>query len=197
MTVQEIYPSPEAADAICQIGSRLWQRGLIAASDGNISVRIDADHILCTPSGISKGFLTANDLVLINLAGEKITGQREASSEIRMHLAVYTADSAIQAVVHAHPPHATAFALAEKSLPAGLMPEIDVLLGKVALVPFIQPGTQQIADAVGSVVNSNCHAALLARHGATTWGTSLEQAWIRMESLDQCCHIVATSKNLG
>lgn len=186
--------------AICEIGRRLWQRNLIAANDGNISMRLDGERILCTPSGVSKGFLGADDWVITDAAGRKLKGQREPSSELKMHLAIYGVRPDVGAVVHAHPPHATAFAVAGQTVPARVMPEIDVLLGRVGLVPYIAPGTQELADAVGAEAkaeNDASNAILLGNHGATTCGVDLEAAWLRMESLDQCCQILINARALG
>ncbi len=184
-------------ELIREIGKRLWQRGLIAANDGNISVRLSDGNILCTPSGISKGFLGAEDFVVTSPSGEKLGGQREPSSELKMHIAVYAARQDIKAVTHAHPPYATAFAVAGEAVPPNIMPEIDVLLGQVELLPYAKPGTQAVADGVKQAAVSGANAVLLSNHGATTWGDNLQQAWLRMESLDHCCKILLEAKKLG
>lgn len=184
-------------ESIREIGQRLWQRGLIAANDGNISVRLSNGNVLCTPSGISKGFLGAEDFVVTSPSGTKLSGQREPSSELKMHIAVYAARQDIKAVTHAHPPHATAFAVAGEAVPPNVMPEIDVLLGHVDLLPYAKPGTQDLAEGVRRSANAGTNAILLSNHGATTWGENLQQAWLRMESLDHCCKILLEAKILG
>lgn len=184
-------------EVIREIGRRLWQRGLIAANDGNISVRLNDGNILCTPSGISKGFLGEEDLVVTTPSGRKISGKREPSSELKMHLSVYAARPDIVAVTHAHPPHATAFAVSGKDVPPNVMPEIDVLLGPVRLLPYARPGTQELADEVKQSAIQGANAVLLSNHGATTWGENLHQAWLRMESLDHCCKILLEANKLG
>jgi L-fuculose-phosphate aldolase len=182
---------------ICETGRRLWQRRLVAANDGNISVRLPDGRLLCTPSGVSKGFLGPDDWVITSSAGEKMAGRLQPSSELKMHVAVYSTRPDVRAVVHAHPPFATAFAVAGVAVPERVMPEIDVLLGKVALLPYCRPGTQELAEGVGSAAGNAHNVVLLSNHGATTWGNSLEEAWLRMESLDQCCQILLQARQLG
>lgn len=184
-------------EQVCDFGRRLYQRGLVAANDGNISVRLDATRILCTPAGKCKGFLTAEDWVVTDLTGEKLAGQHEPSTELKMHLAVYEQCHQTHAVIHAHPPHATAFATAGVTLPGGVMPEIDLLLGRVPLLDYQTPGTHQLATDVGRAAAQKHQVVLLANHGATAWGADLEQAWLRMESLDHCCHILLNARALG
>lgn len=177
-------------EELCEIGRRLWQRGLVAAHDGNVSVRLDLHRLICTPTGVSKGFMDITDLVTLDMNGSKLDGCRSATSEIKMHLEIYRKRPDVNAVVHAHPPHGTAFALAGKGLPADMMPEIDVLLGQTPVIPFITPGTQEFANAVGQAAAGGANVLILERHGVTTCGGSLEEAWFRMESLDHCCHVL-------
>lgn len=186
-------------EMICKIGARLWKRELIAANDGNISVRLKSTTLLCTPSGISKGFLQPNDLVVTDLEGEKVSGSLNPSSELKMHVEIYRHRQDVGAVVHAHPPNATAFAVARLEIPRYVMPEIDVLLGAVPLIPYQTPGTQRLADAVGASAGAGVgqNALLLGNHGAVTCGATLEIAWLRMESLDQCCRILLLSRGMG
>lgn len=193
-----IHPDEAATwEHICKIGQRLWQRRLIAANDGNISVRLPDGRLICTPSGVSKGFLDPDDWVITNSAGEKMAGRLQPSSELKMHVEVYGIRPDVKAVVHAHPPHATAFAVAGLTLPQHVMPEIDVLLGKVALAPYCAPGTHELADGVATLAARGVNVVLLANHGATAWGPSLEEAWLRMESLDQCCEILLNARQVG
>lgn len=184
---------------ICGIGERLWRRELIAANDGNISVRLGDSRILCTPSGVSKGFLGADDCVITDMEGLKVSGVLSPSSELKMHVEIYRRRRDVVAVVHGHPPHATAFAVAGLEIPRYVMPEIDVLLGAVATVVYQTPGTRELAEAVGAAagVGGGRNALLLGNHGAVTWGETLELAWLRMESLDQCCRILLLSRQAG
>lgn len=186
----------QARQDLVEIGRRLWQRGLVSANDGNLSVRLGDDKLLCTPSGVSKGFLRAENLVITNLAGESVEQARKPSSELKMHVKIYRSRRDVKAIVHAHPPHATAYALLQRPLPRFIMPEMEVLLGPVAVVPYRTPGTQEFADAFDQFV-STCDAFILNNHGATTVGRSLEEAWFRMESLDQSCRILLLAMQTG
>jgi len=191
----------EAREQLCEIGSRLWQRGLIAAFDGNLSVRLDDGYIIATPTGMSKGFLRPEKLVKIDGNGAAIEGSGKPSSEILMHLEIYRHRTDIRAVVHAHPIHATGFAVAGKTLPRGLMPEIDALLGVVPLLPYATPGTAALAETFtphlsGQPGDQLPNVFLLERHGATCIGQTLEEAWFRMESLEQCCQILLAAQQL-
>src|SRR5690606_6250608 len=119
-----------------------------------------------------------------------VNGTQNPSSELQMHLEIYRCRPDVNAVVHAHPPHGTAYALKGKSLPAGVMPEIDVLLGKTPVVPYLTPGTREFAMAVARAAADDANVMILQRHGVTTVGSDLTSAWFRMESLDHCCHIL-------
>lgn len=191
-----------AAAEICEIGRRLWQRGLIAAFDGNLSVRLKDHSILCTPTGVSKGFLNAGELVRIDMDGKVLAGEGKPSSEIGMHLEIYRSRPNAGAIVHAHPPYATAFAVTGKEIPGGIMPEVDLLLGRVPLLNYATPGTPELGKGFsgyfeGSKEEKPANVFLLSNHGATTIGRSLEEAWHLMESLDHCCHILLEAGKLG
>ncbi len=181
---------------LVEIGRRLWQRGLVSANDGNLSVRLGPESLLCTPSGVSKGFLKGEDLVVTDLDGIPVSKDAKPSSELKMHVAIYQQRTDVRAVVHAHPPHATAFALLGRSLPRHIMPEMEVLLGLVPVIPYRTPGTQEFADAFHEHV-ADCDAFILSNHGATTVGRSIEEAWFRMESLDQSCRILLLAMQAG
>jgi len=132
---------------LCEVGRRLWQRGLIGASEGNLSVRLNSKYLLCTPSGASKGHLKPNDLVVIDLKGNPVRDtDARPSSEIKLHLRCYQIRKDCQAVIHAHPQTATGFALAGEEIPDNLMPEAAIVLGSVATVPFAMPGTNEVPD---------------------------------------------------
>ncbi len=182
--------------AICDIGQRMWQRGLVAGSDGNISVRLNDEQVLCTPTMCSKGFLQPADICLLELSGEQIAGEKRRSSEALLHLEVLKARPDLKSVVHCHPPHATAFAITGRSIPMGAMAEADVFLGDVPLVPYETPGTAAFAKTILPFVHDS-NACLLANHGAVTYGPSLEQAYNLMEVLDAYCRILLLSEHLG
>jgi L-fuculose-phosphate aldolase len=174
----------------------MYERGLIAGPDGNVSVRITYDHVLVTPRGFSKANVEEHDLVLVSLDGNRIGGRHEASSEVAMHLAIYHAREDVNAIVHAHPPVATAFAVAGQSLPGNVLPELAVQMGDVPLVPYATPGTDALADAMSPWL-PNHDAFLLANHGATTLGCTLAEAHQRMESLEHGANILLTARLLG
>lgn len=181
---------------IVQVCKRLYERGLIAGPDGNVSVRIAADRILVTPAGMSKVDVTADDLVELSLEGKHLRGSRRASSEVLMHLRIYQRRTDVEAVVHAHPPLATGFAVAGESFSSCVLPEVIFQVGWVPLVPYATPGTPQLADAFEPYL-ANHDAFLMANHGATTVGPSLTLAHQRMESLEHSARILLTARLLG
>lgn len=181
---------------IVRVCRRLYDRGLIAGPDGNVSVRISFEHVLVTPRGFSKANVEEHDLVLVSLDGRRIGGKHEASSEVSMHLAAYRAREDVNAVVHAHPPVATAFAVAGMGLPGNVLPELAVQVGEVPLVPYASPGTDALAAAMAPWL-PNHDAFLLANHGATTLGCTLAEAHQRMESIEHCASILLTARLLG
>jgi L-fuculose-phosphate aldolase len=188
--------SDDLRRAIVRVCRRLYERGLIAGPDGNVSVRISRDHILVTPRGFSKADVEEHDLVLATLDGTRIGGKHEVSSEVAMHLAAYRLRDDVKAVVHAHPPVATGFAVAGEGLPGDVLPELTVQLGEVPLVPYATPGTAALPDALAPYL-PNYDAFLLANHGATTLGRTVGEAHQRMESVEHCAKILLTARRLG
>ena len=178
---------------VCQ---RLYERGLIAGPDGNVSVRVAPDRLLVTPAGMSKVDVTVDDLVEITPDGKHLRGARRASSEILMHLRIYQHRPDVQAVVHAHPPVATGFAVAGESFAACVLPEMIFQVGWVPLLPYATPGTPDLAEAFDPYV-ANHDAFLMANHGATTVGPTLTLAHQRMESLEHSARILLTARQLG
>lgn len=175
---------------------RLYDRGLIAGPDGNVSVRIGPDRVLATPAGMSKVDVRPADLVEISPAGEPRHGRRAPSTEILMHLRIYARRPDVVAVVHAHPPTATAFAVAGLTIMDGVLPEVMLQMGAVALVPYATPGTGALADRMEPFLAGH-DAFLLANHGATTVGRSLRSAHQRMESLEHAARILFAARLLG
>ncbi len=185
-----------AGAAIVRVCRRLYERGLVAGPDGNVSVRLENDSILVTPSGMSKVDVEPNDLVLVDLTGAVLEGTRPPSSELRMHLRIYQRRSDVRAVVHAHPPTATGFAVAGESFVAPILPEVILQMGEVPLVSYRTPGTDQLADTFDTQLARH-DAFLMANHGATTLGPTLGLAHQRMESLEHAARIVFTARMLG
>ena len=170
--------------------------GLIAGRDGNLSVRLAPDRVLVTPSGLIKSLLTAADMVEVGLSGRKRRGRRNPTSELDLHLRILTHRPDVGAVVHAHPPAATGFAVAGEEIPANLLPELIFLVGRVPIVPYGTPGTPELGDRVEPYLAEH-DALLLANHGAVTMGKTLDQAWIRMETLEHSARIIMAARAIG
>ena len=181
---------------IVTVCRRLWERGLIAGPDGNVSVRVAPDRILVTPAGLSKVDVGTDDLVELTLDGRKVRGAGRASSEVGMHLRIYRRRPDVQAVVHAHPPTATGFAVAGEDFSSCVLPELIFQVGWVPLVPYATPGTEALADAFEPFLDGH-DAFLMANHGATTAGPTLAVAHQRMESLEHAARIVLNARLLG
>ncbi len=181
--------------AVCEVGRRLWQRGLVGAAEGNLSVRLSPQRILCTPSGLSKGHLRPDDLVVIDLHGAPQDG-KAPSSEIKLHLRAYARRPDCQAVVHAHPIVATAFTLAGEEIPDNVLPEAGYVLGSVANVPFAFPGTEEVPDAIDPFLEDH-KTFLLSHHGAVTLGNDVYDAANRMETLERVAAILKAARELG
>jgi len=185
------------AHEIVEAGCRIYQSGFVAANDGNISVRIDTEHVLITPSGVSKGFMEADALLLVNLtSGETIEGQGRPSTESAMHFDIYRHRPDVQAIVHAHPPTATGFAVAGIPLDELALPELIVTMGTIPLAPYATPGTEALPETLRPFYKEH-DAILLANHGAVTMGQSLTEALFKMESVEMCAKILFTARMLG
>jgi L-fuculose-phosphate aldolase len=190
-------PEREAAGvAIVRVCRRLYERGLVAGPDGNVSVRLGDGSILVTPSGMSKVDVTVDDLVRVSGDGEVLDGRRAPSSELRMHLRIYARRRDVLAVVHAHPPTATGFAVAGESFVAPVLPEVILQMGEVPIVSYATPGSAALADSFEPYLDGH-DAFLMANHGATTVGATIELAHQRMESLEHAARIVLTARLLG
>jgi len=197
MQGQKYMPEFQARKMICEIGKRMYERNFVASNDGNISVKVGKNTIICTPTGVSKGFMTPNMLVKVNNKGEIIAGKLKPSSEIKMHLRVYEENEEIMAVTHAHPPVATSFSIAGIELNRPLLSEAVVLLGRVPIAPYATPGTQEVPDSIAPYCKDH-NAVLLANHGALTWGKTLEEAYHRLETLEHYATILMyTSRIIG
>ncbi len=185
----------KAAADIVRVCQRLYERGLIAGPDGNVSIRL-GKRVLATPAGMSKCDVRPSDLVELTLDGERRHGTRAASSEILMHLRIYARRPDVMAVVHAHPPAATAFAVAGEPVMDAVLPEVILQMGAVALVPYATPGTEALAESLEPYLAGH-DAFLLANHGATTIGPTLTAAHQRMESLEHAARILLGARVLG
>src|SRR5436853_4840375 len=166
-------------EEICRIGAMLHHGGYVAACDGNISVRLGQNRVLCTPTSISKGMMTPDDLVLVDMEGQQQNGKRHPSTELGMHLLFYSLRPQVRAVVHAHPPTATGFAAAGISLEEPLVAEVVTAFGKIPLASYGMPGTQELPDALRPLVPHH-DALLMAHHGVVTCGHTLLKAYMNM-----------------
>lgn len=181
---------------ICEVGRRMYAKGFIAANDGNVSVRTSEGEIWTTPTGYCKGFLTPDVLVKVSAAGEVLEGNARPSSELKMHLCVYRKRGDVQAVVHAHPPFATAHAVAGIPLDRAYMPESVVVLGTIPVAKYGTPSTEEIPEAIASFVQ-NHNGLLLENHGALTWGKDLQTAYALMEALEFNAHVSFLVRQMG
>lgn len=181
--MNEYISMEEARKQIVEYGRRLYERGFAAANDGNLSCRIAEDEVLCTPTGVSKGYMTPEMLVHMKLDGTILSGG-VPSSEAKMHLRVYLENPAIMAVVHLHPPVSTSFAAAGIPLDQPLLTEAIAALGTVPVAPFALPSTEEVPNSIADISKTH-NGALLRNHGPITWGTTLKEACFRMEILEQ------------
>ncbi|WHY80029.1 class II aldolase/adducin family protein [Neobacillus sp. WH10] len=181
---------------ICDIGRRIYDKGFVAANDGNISIRINENEFLITPTGVSKGTLTPEMIIKVDGQGNVLDGDYRPTSEMKMHLLVYQERPDIQAVVHVHPPYATAFAIAGIPLDQAIMPESVVYLGTIPIAEYGTPSTAEIPNAIRKYVHEH-QGVLLENHGALTWGKDLEHAYFLMESLEFTAKINWITKQLN
>jgi len=181
---------------ICEIGDRLYKKGFAAANDGNISYRISENQVVCTPTMISKGFMKPSDLCVVDMEGNQLAGHRKHTSEIRLHLTLMKARPEVKAVVHCHPPHATAFGIAREPVPQCVLPEAEIFLGDVPIAPYKIPGSQDFADTILPFVHKS-NVIILANHGTMSWGETVERAYWWTEVLDAYCRMLMLARGLG
>src|SRR5919109_928395 len=181
---------------IVEVGRRLWQRGYVASNDGNISVRLDDRRLMTTPANVSKGFMTPDMMVITDLEGKKISGDRKASSELKMHLQVYRERPDAHAVVHAHPPTATGFAVAGIPLDRAVLAEVVTTLGSIPIAEYGTPSTAELPEAVRKYIKAH-DGMLLANHGAVTCGNSVLGAHFKMETIEHFAKISLVARLLG
>jgi L-fuculose-phosphate aldolase len=182
--------------AIAAFGKMLHQRGYVAATDGNLSVRLDARRILCTPTAMSKGAMRPSDMVIVDPEGHRLSGRRNVSSEIAMHCLIYRLRPDVQAVVHAHPPTATGFAAAGMALNKPLVCEVVIGLGSIPLAKYGTPGTPELSNSLEPLV-PQYDAILMSNHGVVAYGADLEQAYMKMETVEHFAQIALVTHLLG
>jgi L-fuculose-phosphate aldolase len=181
---------------ICEVGRRMFARGYVASNDGNISVRLADDRLLTTPKSVSKGYMTPDMMVVTDMAGRRLSLGRDPSSEILMHLAIYRNRPDVKAVVHAHPPLATGFAVAGIPLDKAVLAEVVTTLGSIPIADYGTPSTPELADAVERHIKAH-DGLLLANHGAVTVGHELFAAYYKMETIEHFARISLVARLLG
>jgi L-fuculose-phosphate aldolase len=194
--MQSYMSERQARRDICDVGQKMYDKGFVAANDGNISVRLTDDVIMVTPTAISKGEMDPDAMVTMNLDGEILSGKSRPSSEVKMHIAVYRQSKDIRSVVHAHPPISTAFAVARRPLDKPIISEAIMGLGVVPVAQYAKPGTKEVPDSVIPYVK-DYNAVLLANHGLLTWGEDITQAFFRMEAAEHYAKILYHLEKIG
>ena len=181
---------------IVRYGRMLHDRCFVAAMDGNLSVRLKADRILVTPTCLSKGAMQPADMVVVDMEGKRVSGRRNVTSEIGMHLLIYRLRPDVEAIVHAHPPTATGFAAAGVSLTEPLVCEVVMGLGCIPLARYGTPGTSELTQTLEPYV-PNYDAILMSNHGVVTYGDTLEHAYMKMETVEHFAQIALVTHLLG
>ncbi|PKN57514.1 MAG: class II aldolase family protein [Deltaproteobacteria bacterium HGW-Deltaproteobacteria-14] len=189
-------PETRLRQQLVQFGHLCYERRLLVGLDGNLSVRLTDALVLATRAGVHKGLMTADDLVVVDLAGHRVRGQGQPTSELAMHLACYRERPDVEAVVHAHPPTAVAFTIAGLTLARCVLPEVVLTLGTVPTLPYSTTGTADLAEQVAAAARRH-DALLLDRHGAVCLGTSLEDAFCKLETLEHLAMIMKAARDLG
>ena len=181
---------------IVEICRLLYEKNLMSSTDGNVSVRVDKDHLLITPSGVHKGFLKPEELILTDMKGERVSGTGRPSQEILMHLCSYQERPEIRAVLHAHPVHCIAMTLAGMDLRGNYLPEVILSVGEIPVIPYTTPTTEEVPRMIREYVRKY-DAMILDRHGALTIGKNLMEAFCKMERLEHVAQTVVIAKQLG
>jgi L-fuculose-phosphate aldolase len=186
----------ELRQELLRIGRLLHEKNFVAATDGNISARVNSKSILVTPTGMSKGMLCPEDLLLVDPEGRKLAGTREVSTELSMHLLIYRLRGDVNAVVHAHPPTATGFAAAGLALDEPLISEVELSLGRVPLACYALPGSTELCDELSPLITGN-NAIMMANHGVVTYAEDLLTAYMHMETVEHFARISLVTHQLG
>ncbi len=185
----------EAKKQIIAIGKRLYEKGLVAATDGNLSIRV-GNRIVATPSGVSKGYLKENELVVVDISGNKFSGLGKPSTELDMHLEVYKVRPDVNAVVHAHPPKCLALIIAGENLSQCVIPEVVVAIGAIPTAPYATPSTKEMAQSIHEPIKQT-DAIMLDRHGSLTVGHNIESAYNKLEKMEHAAEVMLYAKLLG
>jgi L-fuculose-phosphate aldolase len=184
---------------LCTVGEKIWLKGFCAGNEGNHSVRISDDRVLITPSGVSKGMLTPEMICTCDMDGTVVSGPADykPSSERKVHIAIYRHRPDVKAVIHSHPPHATAFAVANIPLPEGIHPEAEVFLGRVPTAHYATPSTDDLPESILPLIGPETNTVLMGNHGSVSFDTTLIGAYYKLEILDAYCRILLLTKQIG
>lgn len=197
--IEAFFNSPEIQtlkQRMVDIGRRIWEKDYVDGNGGNLTIRVGDNLVLCTPTLISKGYMTADDMCLVDMDGKQLAGTRKRTSECMTHLAIMKRQPKAKACCHAHPPHATAFAVAGVRPPTCMIPEAEVFLGEIGMAEYQTPGTPENAKVVGDAAVEHM-SVLMENHGVITWGKDIEDAYWKMENTDAYCKTVWISTQLG
>ncbi|MFQ6007886.1 MAG: class II aldolase/adducin family protein [Candidatus Zixiibacteriota bacterium] len=181
---------------MADFGRRLYERGMLVGTEGNISVRLDEHRIVVTPAGFPKWGLSAEDMVVVDYDGKCLEGSNQPSSELLMHLFVYKNRPEIGACVHSHPPNATAYAVAGIPLAEDILPEVVLFVGRIPVTDYAQPGTADVPKVLQPYI-ATCNAFMLRNHGLLTIGRNLEEAFYRHETVEHCAKVIFLASQLG
>lgn len=197
--INEFFHSPEIKllkERICEMGRRLYSKDFTDGNGGNITIRVGDDLVLCTPTLISKGYMTPDDICLVDFKGNQLAGTRKGSSEVTTHIGIFKYQPKAKACVHAHPPYATAFAIASVEPPTCIIPKAEIFIGKIGLVNYETPGTLENAEAVGKM-GVDHQSIIMGNHGVITWGKDVEDAHWKMENTDMYCKTLWIASFMG
>ena len=197
--VERFFNSPEIQilkERICDMGRRIWENQFVDGNGGNITIRVGDAMVLCTPTLISKGFMQPSDICLVDFDGNQLAGTRKRTSEVNTHIGIMKRQPKAKACVHAHPPHATAFAVASVVPPTCMIPEAEVFLGQIGFAEYRTPGSAENAQIVGEV-GVDHQAVIMQNHGVIVWGKDVEDAYWKMENVDSYCKVVWIASQLG
>jgi L-fuculose-phosphate aldolase len=186
----------EAREFICEVGRRAYVRQFVAANDGNISFRLSDNEVLATPTLVCKGFMKPHEMVKLDMDGNLLAGFMTPTSETRLHLGIYQERPDVKAVVHLHPPHATAFAIAGVPVDKCVLPEVEIFLGEVPIAEYRTPGTQDFFESIRPYL-ADYSVMLLANHGVVALGRDLQEAYWRLEIVDAYCRMLILARQLG
>ncbi|MCH8475631.1 MAG: class II aldolase/adducin family protein [Opitutales bacterium] len=197
--IQAFFHSPEIVtlkNRMVDIGRRMWNRNFVDGNGGNITIRVGDNMVLCTPTLISKGYMTPDDICLVDLDGKQLAGTRPRTSEVNTHIAIMKATPEAKSCIHGHPPHSTAYAVASVTPPSCLCSEAEVFLGEIGMVPYETPGSSEVAERVAKIAPDHC-SILLENHGVIVWGKDVEDAYWKIENTETACQTIWIASQLN